>query len=152
VLSYAHLTLQNASFASFAPAFRTRAHVGQTLTASPLGMGLLTASPPKWHPAPEPAHRAAARWVSANATGALPALALGFSFKTARALGAPCLVGLSNLREVHECVRVLRELESEGSDPASVEQRKAKEDEVKKLFEECGYLDWSWTSPPVSQP
>jgi D-arabinose 1-dehydrogenase len=147
VLSYAHLTLQNATFASFVPAFHTRAQVGQVLTASPLGMGLLTASPPKWHPAPEPVHLAAARWV-----GALPALALGFSFRTARALGAPCLVGLSDLREVHECARVLGELESEESDPTLVEKRKTKEDGVKKLFEECGYLNWSWSSPPVSSP
>ncbi|EDR12522.1 galactose dehydrogenase, partial [Laccaria bicolor S238N-H82] len=52
LLSYSHLCLQNSTFMEFASHFYRRAKVGQLLAASPLSMGLLTQSPPSWHPAP----------------------------------------------------------------------------------------------------
>ncbi|KAF8076019.1 galactose dehydrogenase [Lyophyllum atratum] len=52
ILSYSHLSLQNSTFLQYAPQLQQRAQVGQLLAASPFSMGLLTASPPAWHPAP----------------------------------------------------------------------------------------------------
>ena len=52
----------------------------------------------------------------------------------------PLVVGFSTPEQVHECVKVWREV-SKGS------ERQKREKEVCELFREAGYLDWSWASP-----
>lgn len=140
LLSYSHLCLQNSTFMEFAPHFYRRAKVGQLLAASPLSMGLLTAFPPSWHPAPpgllHAVSKAREKWSD------LTNLALGYSLRQTRAVGdnLPLVVGFSTPEEVHECVKVWREV-SKGS------ERQKREKEVCELLREAGYLDWSWASP-----
>ncbi|KXN86314.1 D-arabinose 1-dehydrogenase [Leucoagaricus sp. SymC.cos] len=140
LLSYSHLTLQNSTFNAFAPHFYERAKVKQLLTASPLSMGLLTPTPPSWHPAPD-----ALKLVVKDALKVapdLPNIALGY---TARQTGikTPLVGGFSNAREVHECVKVWREIYESKDGSVRVQQEK----DVIELFEKSQYLDWSWKSP-----
>lgn len=98
----------------------------------------------------------------------LPDIAVGYSFKQSEAVGgggggsggAPNVVGMSDLREVHENVRVWREVkgggrgrgrdgresESEGERERRAE-REACEAAVVELFE--GVKNWAWASPPA---
>lgn len=99
---------------------------------------------------------------------------MGYSFKQSGAVaavgggdgdgdsgdsGAPNVVGMSDLREVHENVRVWREVkggsrgrenenesESEGERERRAE-REACEAAVVELFE--GVKNWAWASPPA---
>ncbi|KAL0949816.1 hypothetical protein HGRIS_009851 [Hohenbuehelia grisea] len=144
ILSYSHLSLQNATFTTFAPHFRDRARVGQLLAASPLSMGLLTPTPPGWHPSPPKLLNTVSELRDAWA-GDLPDLALGFSIRHAGQVngGVPLVVGFSNTREVHHCMKVWREVE-EGADDA---ERLQGEKLAQGLFKDAGYLDWSWASP-----
>ncbi|KAH9950094.1 NADP-dependent oxidoreductase domain-containing protein [Amylocystis lapponica] len=145
LLSYSHLTLQNDAFAAFAPLLRERARVPQLLAASPLSMGLLTPSTPAWHPA-SPELRAAG--LRANAVCAeegweegLPSLAVGYGYRHAEKLDVPMVVGLSNLREVHENVRAWRAIK-EKRDEA---KRVGCEEKVAASFGDL--KNWSWASP-----
>lgn len=140
LLSYSHLTLQNSTFNAFAPHFYGRAQVKELLAASPLSMGLLTPKPPPWHPglnALKPTVEEALK-LDSN----LPNLALGF---TARHTGTkmPLVGGFSNVREVHECVRVWREVQEK----KGTESRLQREEDVIALFEKSQFFDWSWNSP-----
>ncbi|KAF5387739.1 hypothetical protein D9615_000066 [Tricholomella constricta] len=143
ILSYSHLSLQNGTFAQYAPQLQQRAKVGQLLSASPLSMGLLTPSPPPWHPAPADLCAATRQTLDVWPSG-LPNLALGFAIRNTRtALGViPLVAGFSRPQEVHECVRVWRELQT-----GENEDRKKAEDAAQEIFKKSGYLDWSWASP-----
>ncbi|KAI0721979.1 Aldo/keto reductase [Cerioporus squamosus] len=146
LLSYCHISLQNSAFATYAPAFRERAKVGQLLTASPLNMGLLTPKPPSWHPASpelkEAAKKAAKLCEDEQWPGGLPNLAVGYGYRKGAELNMPVVVGLSNPEEVHESVRAWRAIK-EGKDK---ERRVALEEKVSALFGDG--LGWSWASPP----
>lgn len=145
VLSYSHLSLQNDTLRAFSPHFYERAKVQQVISASPLSMGLLTPAPPPWHPAPKGllmGNKEAVR-VSASWAGGLPNLALGYAMRHTNEDGMPLAIGFSTLREVHESVRVWREVES-GLDG---ENRRRKEEEVAKVFDRAGFKDYSWSSP-----
>ncbi|GLB33447.1 putative aldo keto reductase [Lyophyllum shimeji] len=144
ILSYSHLSLQNSTFLQYAGQFRERAQVGQLLTASPLSMGLLTPSPPPWHPALTVLSAAVQQALDVWPQG-LPNLALGYAIRnTGNAYGdaIPLVTGFSTPQEVHECVRVWREIQ-DGDD----KERKSAEDSVRDIFRNSGYLDWSWASP-----
>lgn len=108
-------------------------------------MGLLTATPPSWHPAPSELRDAAKAAVDvckdAGWEGGLPNVAVGYGYKAADALGVPVVVGMSNLREVHENIRVWREVK-EGKEN---ESRKALEKKVAETF--ADFKGWSWSSP-----
>ena len=148
ILSYSNYDLQNPSFASFVPQFKAAGLV-QVATASPFSMGLLTPRPPEWHPAP-PALRdvvkqAAALTDDAGFAGGLPAVALGFALRQTVGLEeVPRVVGLSNLREVHETMRVWRGV-NEGSELGKAS--KALEEQVRTLFASAGWAGWCWASP-----
>lgn len=139
VLSYSHLTLQNSTFNEFMPHFYERAKVKQLVAAGPLSMGLLAPKPPSWHPAPEALRSAVAEAVE-NVPD-LPTLAQGY---TARQTGTemPLVGGFCNMKEVHECVRVWREVH-EKRDELRIQQEK----DVIAVFGRSQYLDWSWKSP-----
>ncbi|KAF9468845.1 NADP-dependent oxidoreductase domain-containing protein [Collybia nuda] len=143
ILSYSHISLQNATFSNFAPQFLQRAQVRQLLAASPLSMGLLTPAPPPWHPAP-PELQAAVVEINSLWPEGLPNLALGYSIKSTGAANGniPLVVGFSHPREVHECVRVWRELQD-----GHLEERGKGEAEAREVFRKSGFLDWSWASP-----
>jgi D-arabinose 1-dehydrogenase len=146
VLSYAHLTLQNSTFNVFATYFRTYAQVTQLLSASPLCMGLLasTSGPPPWHPAPKELLSVVskARETSIMWPGQLANLALGFAVRnTGPCHGdVPLIVGFSNPREVHDCVKVWREIR----DGVNDDERLKAEEVIRKVFAVSGFLDWSW--------
>lgn len=145
LLSYSHLTLQNSAFAAYAPHLRARARVAQLLTASPLNMGLLTPTPPQWHPAPPELKDRVARAAQAceGWDGGLVNIAVGFGYRAAAELGVPMVAGLSYPREVHESVRAWRDTkESE----EKKEKRVAQEGKAIETF--AGYQGWSWASPP----
>lgn len=107
-------------------------------------MGLLKSDPPAWHPAPPDLRLAV---VNASKIGDmdLPNLSTGYSLR--HTLSAerllPLVVGFSTPREVHECIKVWREVQTEG--PAS--DRKEIEELARSIFRDAGYLDWSWASP-----
>ena len=144
LLSYSHLCLQNSTFLEFIPHFYERAKVGQLLAASPLSMGLLTPKPPSWHPAPPELRRAV---VDASLTwaGDFPNLAVGYSMRRTIIVGKQMalVIGLSTPREVHEAVKVWREVIGGSED----EERRKGEVLAQKVIRNAGYLDWSWASP-----
>ncbi|KAA1466018.1 Aldo/keto reductase [Dentipellis sp. KUC8613] len=150
VQSYCHLTLQNATLLAYLPAFLHRARVLQVLTASPLSMGLLTPTPPGWHPAPEKVRAAAAVAVQRAESweGGLPTLAIAWAAKRAEdgvdGTGEgvmPTVVGLSKLEEVHQAVKGWREVK----DGVKAEEREACARGVIQAFEDAGLRDWSWS-------
>lgn len=140
ILSYSHLNLQNSTFLAFAPHLTTRAKVKQLLAASPLSMGLLTPSPPQWHPAPPPLKSSAAAAGKLWDKG-LPDLALGYAIRFAE--GVPLVAGFSSPEEVHHCLRISKEV-SEGDNK---EKRVEAEQLALATFRDAGYLRWSWSSP-----
>lgn len=145
VLSYCHLTIQNDTLKAFIPHFYERAKVIQVITASPLSMGLFTPSPPPWHPAPLDLI-AAARDASSQSTpwaGGLPSLALGYAMRSSIDTVMPVVTGYSTPREVHESIRVFRQIQ-EGMD---AEARQIMEAKVAKIFNDAGFMDFSWQSP-----
>ncbi|KAI0662939.1 Aldo/keto reductase [Cubamyces menziesii] len=145
LLSYSHSNLQNCTIAEFAQHFRTRAQIPQLLTASPLNMGLLTPRYPPWHPATpemrEAARRAGELCAEEQWEGGLPNIAVGFGYRKGKELGLPVVVGFSNMREVHESVRVWREIK-EGKNGV---KRRELEGNVVSIFGE--WAGWSWSSP-----
>ncbi|KAI0092548.1 Aldo/keto reductase [Irpex rosettiformis] len=147
LMSYSHLHLQNDTFKNFVAHFHDRARIPQLLTASPLNMGLLTPSPPIWHPAP-PVLRDTVKEASAECEregweDGLVNLALGFAYREAKNLGLPTVVGLSKPSEVHETIRIWRELRSPN------EALNNKRAESEKTFQKrLGELrNYSWASP-----
>ena len=144
LLSYSHLCLQNSTFLEFIPHFYRRGKVGQLLAASPMSMGLLTPTPPSWHPAP-PRLRKAVVDASETWDGGLPDLAIGYSIR--RAISAekplPLVVGFSSPEEVHECVKVWREIVAGHQS----DEREKSEKQAQEVFGQAGLLDWSWASP-----
>jgi len=140
ILSYSHLCIQNATYCEFVPYFRDRARIPNILTASPLSMGMLTPNPPAWHPAPPPLRVAIkdATERCAGWEGGLVNISLGYAFNRAREI--PTVVGLSRLREVHENVRVWREVKENKDGP----HRRDLENECVGIFKSAGYLDWDW--------
>lgn len=109
-------------------------------------MGLLTsAGPPSWHPASPELLAATVRAAeeSASKGRSLADLATGYCIRhTGGAI--PLVVGFSRPEEVHECVRVWREIEKVGDEDVRIAQEEA----VKAIFKEAGVLDWEWASPP----
>ncbi|KAJ6510190.1 Aldo/keto reductase [Mycena vitilis] len=145
ILSYSNLTLQSSSFLQFAPQLTERAQVRQLLAASPFSMGLLTdAGPPPWHPAsPVLLHATAEAARISKARGrSLADLATGYCIRHTGG-AVPLVAGFSRPEEVHECIKVWREIEAGEDDVQRIEQ----EEVVKSVFREADVLDWSWASP-----
>ncbi|KAJ7067964.1 Aldo/keto reductase [Mycena amicta] len=146
ILSYSNLSLQNSTFLQFAPQLVGRAKVGQLLSASPFSMGLLTGSgPPWWHPASAELRNATVHAAEeSKARGrSLADLATGYCIRHTGGT-IPLVVGFSKPDEVHECIRVWREIAEDDHDANRNEQ----EEVVKKIFKDSGVLDWAWASPP----
>ncbi|KAI0347003.1 Aldo/keto reductase [Trametopsis cervina] len=139
LMSYSHLNLQNSSFADFVPHFRNRARVQQLVTASPVNMGLLSPSPPAWHPAPKEI-KDAVRAANEEMKGEIVNLALGYSYRAARGLQLPTVVGLSRPSEVHETIHIWRDLKVDGG-----AERMTNEEKVWGHL--AAYKDHSWASP-----
>jgi len=146
LLSYSHYTLQNKTFEAFIPYFIQRANIGQLVIASPFSMGLLTPKAPSWHPAPPGMMKAKDRALEfcQDWEGGLPNVALGFTLREGEneMKGIPRVVGLSSTTEVHETMKAWRQVHNQYD-----EHRLAKENAVRGIFKEAGYLDYSWKSP-----
>ncbi|KDQ20528.1 hypothetical protein BOTBODRAFT_26546 [Botryobasidium botryosum FD-172 SS1] len=157
ILSYAQFHLQNSTFASFLPHFISRAKIPHILCASPLAMGLLTSSPPSWHPAPPALHEVARETIALaqDWPGGLPNLALGFGMRRQgpvmgnQGRSVPTVVGFSNLDEVHEALKVWREVSED--DKATSRARLDMEAAVQQRFIERGWKNWSWAQPAEKQ-
>ncbi|KAH8105504.1 Aldo/keto reductase [Cristinia sonorae] len=146
LLSYSHLHIQNDTFLDFVPQLRDRARISQFMAASPLNMGLLTPSPPSWHPAPDNlkdlVRKAGALCTEQGWEGGLPNVALGYAYRKSSEAGLPMVVGLSQLNEVHETVKVWREILAQSAEEAV--KREALETKVKSLFGDL--VGFSWAS------
>lgn len=151
VMSYCHLNLQNRTLLDFKTAFERRAGVKRVMTASPLSMGLLTPTPPAWHPASEDLREAVERAVRVskrpNGESGLPQLALEYAFQKARELGIPTVVGLGSLKDVHENARIWYSVDKQGL--GENEEWKRRVQDVISVFGEGdgGLLDSSWENP-----
>jgi len=161
IQTYAHLTLQNSTLPPFATALRLRARVPHVLAASPLSMGLLAPppnAPPAWHPAPHALRTAAAEAVQAVGPEQVARVAVAWSVHVAGAdddakgAGAgdgaapgrrmPVVVGMSNVREVHEAVAAWRWAKDEGRR----EELERKAALALTVFERTCTAGWTWSS------
>ncbi|KAK0498354.1 Aldo/keto reductase [Armillaria luteobubalina] len=120
ILSYSHLTLQDSTFLKFAPHLRERAKVGQLVVAT---MRKATAD-------------------VLEEVGDLPDLALRYSMRKC-SVDFPLVVGFSNLQEVHASAKIWRQVREEIDDSDQLER----EERAREVFQQAGYLDWSWASP-----
>ncbi|OBZ71940.1 L-galactose dehydrogenase [Grifola frondosa] len=144
LLSYSHLHLQNSTLAAFVPTLSHACAHPQLLTASRSTWACsLRPRPPGTAPPAlkEAAQKASQLCVDDKWEGGLPNLAVGFGCRMAEALDLPVVVGLCNLREVHENVAVWRE----NKERKDQENRIALERQVLKVFGDT--QGWSWASP-----
>lgn len=81
--------------------------------------------------------------ISSQWAGGLPNLALGYAMRHSFDAGMPIAVGYSTPREVHESVRVVREIQGGVND----EKRKKSEAAGADVFSRAGYKNLSWSSP-----
>lgn len=151
ILSYSHSNLQNAAFESYLPHFPAGCRM---LTASPLNMGLLVPSgAPAWHPAlsdPKnasilPVSRQAAD-VASSWSGGLADVALGYGLRNLqdeRGQGVPVVIGAKNPDEVHQAVRVWKDVNRGSEGP----ERREMEEKVRNVWVSGGWEDVSWESP-----
>lgn len=126
-------------------------------------MGLLTPTPPTWHPAPPVLRSAVATAVEAcrdsEWPGGLVDVALGYAMREdalfdndkeresiARSGDIPVVIGLSTPAEVHDAVRTWREVHRD--DASSIAKRQEMEKKVISIFKESGFRGWAWASPP----
>lgn len=58
------------------------------------------------------------------------------------------VAGVKNVRELHEAVRVWREVNLAEGEERKVEKRKEMERKVREVFVRSGWEDASWASPP----
>lgn len=154
VQTYSHLTLQNSTLPPFAQALRTRARIRHVLAASPLGNGLLVpspTSPPAWHAAPEALREAVREAVRAVGSDQAVAVAVAWSVHLAVGAGAgvgmgrmPVVVGMKNLREVHETVAAWRWAKDQ--DEGRREELERKAALAQAAFNRTGTGGWTWSS------
>jgi D-arabinose 1-dehydrogenase len=120
-------------------------------------MGLLLpppAGPPAWHPAPEALRAAVGEAVGAlgSETEQVVAVAVAWSVRLTAAAAAgsddvgrmPVVVGMSNLREVHETIAAWRWANDE--DEGRREELKRKAALTQAVFERTGTAGWTWPS------
>jgi len=107
-------------------------------------MGLLSPGPvPPWHPSP-PELRAAVTKIQQETGERFTDLALGYAIKKAHAVvKAPLVIGFSRAKDVHDCVRVWRDIQENGDS----EERLREEKKAEELIEQSGFMDWCWASP-----
>lgn len=152
-MTYSHYNLQNNALVDYLPHFIEQAGVKQLYCASPLSMGFFAPKAPAWHPAPSgmmTARQQAFDIVqSENWPGGIVDLALGFGLRRDRpddsgALpqGIPTVVGLSSPDEVHQAVKVWKEVNSDS--PDGNDRRRSLERHVVKCFIDAGWSNWSW--------
>jgi len=147
ILTFCHMTLQNSSLQAFLPLFKEWGQVSQVIAASPLSMGLLTPTPPSWHPAPEILRQVSKEVdeLCKSQGTSLPAVALHYALHTSQDEGdgkIPVVIGLSSLHEVHELMTAFQN-PGEGA-----EKLKALHQRIRTMYRNSGYENWSWASPP----
>lgn len=138
VMSYSCLTLQNNALEHYLGYFNATG-VGQIISASPLGNGLLTTrGPHDWHPAPEALRqniKELATTVQASYHLPLERLALHHSLYFPHTV-----IGFSSIEEVKTALDVLEQVRNP-QDDVSLGVAKAA---IKDALKTSGFLDWSW--------
>ena len=118
-------------------------------------MGLLLpppAGPPAWHPAPKALCAAVHEAMRAlgSETEQVVAVAVAWSVRLAATTGPdnagrmPVVVGMSNLREVHEAVAAWRWANDQVEGRREELERKAAL--ARAVFERTGTAEWTWPS------
>lgn len=111
-------------------------------------MGLLApppAAPPAWHPAPKALRDAASEAVRVVGNEEIAKVALAWSIRAAAAAEEgrmPVVVGMSNVREVHEAVEAWRWARDEGRQEELTRKAALAQD----VFERTGMAGWTWAS------
>ncbi|GAB5593381.1 hypothetical protein Unana1_08281 [Umbelopsis nana] len=153
VLSYCHYTLQNTTFADYAPRFRA-AGVRYLLNASPLGMALFRpAGPPDWHPAH--AELRAAAHQCANTAQELglniAELASTFSFSGRDQFGLDTtVIGLEKPEEVDMAVNAWKLVKEREAGTKTVPQVEV--EALEKIHSILApYKNYSWESPSAKE-
>ena len=103
ILSYCHYTLTDTSLLALLPMLKAR-DLG-VINAAPLGMGLLTAGAPDWHPAPPEIRQACARAAALCESRNSSLTKLAIQFAVANSDIATTLVGAAQPRYIEENVR-----------------------------------------------
>lgn len=105
--------------------------------------------PPVWHPAPEALREAVREAV--RAVGSEQAVAVAVAWSVRLAAGAevgmgkvPVVVGMSNLREVHETVAAWRWANDQ--DKGRREELEGKAALAQAVFKRTGTAGWTWSS------
>lgn len=178
VQTYAHQTLANSALEEgYLDALVHHAQVGAVVSASPLGMGLLTKSGiPAWHPAQKAdggkVVQAVQRAVEVcEAKGRkIEDVACEFGYRqitlprpeegdaaqaggtaAAGGLPIPIVVGCKSLEEVHASLRCFARANDESAEGRErLQADRAVQEEVRRTFEELGVRNWSWQSPLAS--
>jgi D-arabinose 1-dehydrogenase len=107
--------------------------------------------PPVWHPAPEALREAVREAVRAVGSEQAVAVAVAWSVRLAAGAGAevgmgkvPVVVGMSNLREVHETVAAWRWANDQ--DKGRREELEGKAALAQAVFKRTGTAGWTWSS------
>lgn len=106
------------------------------------------AGPPAWHPAPEALREAVREAVGAVGSEQAVAVAVAWSVRLAAEAGAgagmPVVVGMSNLREVHETIAAWRWANDQDAGRREELERKAAL--AQAVFNRTGTAGWTWSS------
>lgn len=174
VQTYAHQTLANSSLEDgYLHALVEHAKVGMVVSASPLGMGLLTKGGlPDWHPARKAlggkivdAVQEAVR-VCEGKGRTVEDVACEFGYRelllpphpAGREQGekggegvqvpVPIVVGCKSLQEVHASLKCFARANDDSQESKKRRDAdQALQDEVRGTFERLGVRNWSWQSP-----
>jgi D-arabinose 1-dehydrogenase len=108
-------------------------------------------SPPAWHPAPEALREAVREAVRAVGSEQAAAVAVAWSVRLAAGAGAgagmgrmPVVIGMSNLRDVHETVAAWRWANDQ--DKGRREELERKAALAQAVFKRTGTAGWTWSS------
>jgi D-arabinose 1-dehydrogenase len=101
-------------------------------------------SPPAWHPAPEALREAVREAVRAVGSEQAVAVAVAWSVRLAAGAGMPVVVGMSNLREVHETIAAWRWANDQDAGRREELERKAAL--AQAVFNRTGTAGWTWSS------
>lgn len=106
-------------------------------------------SPPAWHPAPEALREAVREAVRAVGSEQAVAVAVAWSVRLAAGAGMgmggmPVVIGMSNLRDVHETVAAWRWANDQ--DKGRREELERKAALAQAVFKRTGTAGWTWSS------
>lgn len=163
VQTYAHQTLANSALSEgYLDALVQHAKVGLVVSASPLGMGLLTKRGlPEWHPARtadggkivDAVQRAVEVCEGKGRTVEDVACEFGYRKLTLPGAGrgseaVPIVVGCKSVEEVHASLKCFVRANDESAEgQGRRDDDRALQEQVQDTFEQLVVRNWSWQSP-----